>query len=149
MPRPGQKIEALSEEDHARLKEQRTVVERYLSDDADNLRKYQTAAGKLGLLRALIDQHVFNASQTYELQCLGIVLGDVFVQELGLEWKAVEDAHGRDPCVQFPGTTVVLFPLTMISKRVERGEEIDIFDLFNGIAAEVKRLKHEADRTDA
>ena len=34
----------------------------------------------------------------------------------------VEDEKGRDPAIRIPGTTVILFPLTMISKRIERGE---------------------------
>ena len=147
MPPPNQKIEAPNSEDDARLVSQRAVVEKYLGDDPENLRKYQTAAGKLGLLRALIQGNVFKPTQTYELQCMGIVLGDVFVQELGLEWRTVEDEFGRDPCVQLRGTTIILFPLTMISKRIERGETVDVFDLFNGMAGEVEKLKKTADKS--
>jgi len=29
----------------------------------------------------------------------------------------VEDEHGRDPAVRIPKTTIILFPMTMISKR--------------------------------
>jgi hypothetical protein len=47
------------------------------------------------------------------------VLGDVFVQEMKMEWVMVEDYSGRDPAVRLPGTTIILFPLTMISKRIE------------------------------
>lgn len=60
-----------------------------------------------------------NRIKTCELQCLGIVLGDAFVQELKMEWVMVEDDGGRDPAVQPAGTTIILYPLTMISKRVE------------------------------
>jgi hypothetical protein len=28
----------------------------------------------------------------------------------------------------------------MISKRIERGEEVDIFELYNGVAAEAENL---------
>jgi hypothetical protein len=147
MPSPNQKIEAMNDQDHARLVAQRAVIEKYLGNDSENLSKYKTAAGKLGLLRALIEGNIFKPTQTYELQCMGIVLGDVFVQQLGLEWRAVEDEFGRDPCIKFPGTTVVLFPLTMISKRIERGEQVDVFNLFNGIAGEVESLKNKADRS--
>ena len=28
---------------------------------------------------------------------MGVVLGDAFVQELGLRWVIVEDQYGRDP----------------------------------------------------
>jgi hypothetical protein len=146
MPPPNQKNEALNEEDKARLISQRAVVEKYLGDNPENLTKYKTAAGKLGLLRALLQGNVFKPTQTYELQCMGIVLGDVFVQELGLEWRAVEDEFGRDPCVQLCGTTIILFPLTMISKRIEKGEVVDVFDLFNGMANEIEKLKKTADK---
>ena len=146
MPPPGQKIEPLNEEDSARIAKQRVVVEHYLGGKADNLQKYQTVAGKLGLLRAILERGVFQPTQTYELQCLGIVFGDALVQHCGVEWKAVEDEHGRDPCVQVPGSTVVLFPLTMISKRVEKGEKVDVFDLFNWTAAQIEKLRRVADK---
>jgi hypothetical protein len=58
-----------------------------------------------------------------------------------VEWVMVEDAFGRDPAVRLPGTTILLFPLTMISKRIERGEAVDVVALFNGIAAQVDQLR--------
>ena len=131
MPPPGQKIGPLNPDDSARLTKQRGVIKHYLGGDAANLEKYQTVAGKLGLLRTLLDRKVFQPAQTYELQCLGVVLGDAFVQHCGVEWRMVEDQYGRDPCVQLPGSTVVLFPLTMISKQVAKGEPVDVFNLFN------------------
>lgn len=58
-----------------------------------------------------------------------------------MEWVMVEDDSGRDPAVQLPGSTIILYPLTMISKRIERGEKVDVFDLFNGIAAKVEEAQ--------
>ena len=146
MPPPAQKIVQLCTDDSARISNQRAVVERYLGGDSGNRQKYQTVAGKLGLLRALLDGGVFQPTQTYELQCMGIVLGDALVQYCGVEWRVVEHDYGRDPCVQVPGSSVVLFPLTMISKRIEKGEKIDIFDLFNWTVAKIEELRHVADR---
>jgi hypothetical protein len=146
MPPPGQKIEPLNEDDLARMAKQRAVIEKYLGNDADNQEKYRSTAGKLGLLRALLQQSIFKPTQTYQLQCMGIILGDALVQHCGVEWQAVEDEHGRDPCVQVPGTTIVLFPLTMISKRVEKGDQVDVFNLFNQSAAKIEELRHIADR---
>jgi hypothetical protein len=146
MPTSDQKIELLNAEDTARIAQQRAVIEHYLGSDAANLQKYQKAAGKLGLLRALLERRVFQPTQTYELQCMGVVFGDALVQHCGVEWRAVEDQYGRDPCVLVPGSTVILFPLTTISKRVEKGETIDVFDLFNWTAAKIEELKPVADR---
>lgn len=136
----SQIVEPLGAADHERLKAQRAVVEQYLGDDQSR-ENYKQAAGKLGTIRALLDQNVFRPDQTYELQCMGIVLGDAFVQHLGVEWIMVQDEHGRDPAVRLPGTTLILYPLTMISKRVERGETVDVFDVFNGVADHVAAIR--------
>lgn len=109
-----QKITALSEADQERLQDQRAVIEKFLTDETSR-KKYQTAAGKLGTIRFILDKNLFKPTQTYELQCLGIVLGDAFVQDLKMEWVTVEDEHGRDPAVRLPKTSIILFPLTMIS----------------------------------
>lgn len=120
----------LSVRDSERLEAQRSVVTSFVPDS--NLEKYRTAAGKLGALRALLEAGMFEADQTYELQCMGVVLGDALAQQHGFEWVAVEDDFGRDPALRVQQTTVLLFPLTMISKRIERGETVDVFSLFNG-----------------
>jgi hypothetical protein len=138
-----QRITALNESDQKRLRDQRAVVERYLGSE-DSKEKYRTAAGKLGTVRAFLQGEVFKPDQKYELQCLGIVLGDVFVQDMGMEWIMVEDEYGRDPAVRLPNTTIILYPMTMISKRIERGEKIDVFELYNGTAAQVEALKDKA-----
>ena len=137
---PEQRITALTEVDQKRLRDQRAVVEKHFEGD-DWRKKYQTTAGKLGTIRALIEANTFQPSQTYELQCLGIVLGDAFVQELKMEWVIVEDEYGRDPAVRLPGTSIILYPLTMISKRLERGDKVDVFDLFNWAASQVEEMK--------
>jgi hypothetical protein len=137
-----QKITPLPEADQQRLREQRAVVEQYLSSEGSK-RAYQTTSGKVNAIHAFLEAGVFKPNQTYELQCLGVVRGDAFVQELDMEWIMVEDEYGRDPAVQMPGTSIILYPLTMISKRVERGEQVDVFDLFNRIAADVEEWKRQ------
>jgi hypothetical protein len=135
-----QKITALTEADQKRMRDQRAVIEQYLPDDGSR-QKYKRAAGKLGIIRAILDRNQFKPTQTYELQCLGIVLGDAFVQDLKMEWVMVENESGRDPAVRLPKTTIIMFPLTMISKRVERGERVDVFDVFNGVTAKVEEMQ--------
>jgi len=127
-----QTVSPLSVRDYERLEAQRSVVTSFVSESS--LEKYQTAAGKLGTLRALLEAEVFKADQSYELQCMGIVLGDALAQQHRFEWVAVEDDFGRDLALRVRQTNVLLFPMTMISKRLERGETVDVFDLFNGTA---------------
>ena len=141
----NQRFELLTPADEQRMTAQRAVVEKFLGDDATNRANYAKPPGKLGLLRALLDAKVFAGSQTFELQCMGIVLGDAFVQNCGWLWRMVEDHSGRDPCVKVAGSSIVLFPLTMISKRVERGEAVDVFRLYNSVVADVENRLKTAD----
>jgi hypothetical protein len=134
-----QKIRPLSDEDQARLEAQRGEVTRFLSAE-DLAGKFQTAAGKLGTIRAILVGGVFKPEQTYQLQSLGVVLGDVFVQDMGFTWVMVEDEYGRDPALRYEESDILLYPLTMISKGVEDGQTVDVFDLYNGLAAQVESL---------
>lgn len=54
-------------------------------------------------------------------QALGVVLGDVFVQELGLAWVVYKDAEGESRATCIPNTEHCLFPVTMLSKRMRLG----------------------------
>ena len=92
---------------------------------------------------AILQGNVFRSDQTYELQCLGIVLGDALVQEMRIESFMVEDEYGRDPAIRVPNTTIILYPMTMISKRLERDETVDVFELFNGLAAQIEELQRQ------
>jgi len=138
---PEQTISALNDADRMLLREQRAVVEKILGDNEDSKRKYQTAAGKLGTIRAILEAGLYKPDQTHDLQCLGIVLGDAFVLDLGMEWIVVEDEYGRDAALRMPNTSIIIYPKTMISKRIERGEEVDVFDLYNYTAEQVEALK--------
>ncbi len=72
---------------------------------------------------------------------MGIVLGNVFVNEMPLQWVTVDDEHGRDPALQYPNTTVIVFPLTMISKRVEDGRSVHVAQIFEAVRKQVEKLK--------
>ena len=125
-------------EDAERIEAQRRWVREHFDEDARHL--YEHRDQKLRLLQTILDAGWIDASETVKLQCLGITLGDALVQELGLEWVMVEDEYGRDPAIRKPGTTVLAFPLTMISKRVERGEAVVVRDLFDGVVEHVRRM---------
>jgi hypothetical protein len=87
--------------------------------------------GDLEALQCLINDRVYSADQTYELQSIGLCVGEVMFHQLGFHWIMVEDEYGRDPAIRLFGeTSIIVFPLTMISKRVERGETVDLRDLY-------------------
>jgi hypothetical protein len=122
---PEPKFTELSAEDTARLEQQRAVVlaaarERYGTPALTRTRS------DLPVLQRLIDERVFNKAQTYELQCLGVALGDVLARELPLRWVMVTDEFGTDPTLRFKQMTLQVNALTIISKRIDRDEQVSV-----------------------
>jgi hypothetical protein len=122
---PEPKFSELSNEDNARLEQQRAVIaaaakQRY------GLAHLDRTKSDLPVLQHLINDKVFNKTQTYELQCLGVAFGDVLTSELPLRWVMITDEFGTDPTLRFKETTLQINALTMISKRVERGEPVNV-----------------------
>jgi hypothetical protein len=88
------------------------------------------------LIQEVLDKHLLRQDQKWELQSLGIVFGDALIATIaGLRWYEVSDAWGTDPAIFYKDTSWQLNPLTMISKRVERGErDFDVRSLADKIA---------------
>lgn len=95
----------------------------------------------IGTLQRLVDLDVLRADQTQELQSLGVALGDVLVQELGLRWVVLKDDLGRSRGLCLDGSEYYVFPITMISKRVEADAAVDVQALFDKIAGQVEAQK--------
>lgn len=129
----------LSQDDIARLDRQRAVIA------ARAKQRYGTPALKkdasdLAVLQRLIDDKAFARTQTYELQSLGVAFGDVMASELPLKWVMVTDEYGTDPTLRFKNTTLQINALTMISKRVERGESVDLDHLLQATREYLRRF---------
>lgn len=127
----NQKITGLSSETALNLAAQRNWVRNHYDENSQG--EYDSVNGKLILLDTILKSGWIEKQETVKLQSLGVTLGDVFVQESGFEWIEVEDEYGLDPAIMLPGTKIILYPLTMISKRVENDEAIDVYNLYNGI----------------
>jgi|SRR6187399_625796 hypothetical protein len=135
----SQRIDVPNAEELARIEAQRAWVRNHFEPDARG--QYDSLEGKLRLLDTIVRSKWIERNETVKLQCLGITLGDAVVQEFAMRWVTVEDEYGRDPAVELPGTSILVFPLTMISKRIEQGEEVDIYDLFDGLCTKVREMK--------
>jgi uncharacterized protein DUF3806 len=125
----------LEAEERVWIEEARAWVKHHFSDEAES--RYATLAGKLGVIAAILENGWVKPTDTWKLQSLGIALGDALAQKLMLDWVTVDDSYGRTPALRWPGTSIVSFPVTMISKRVEDGEQVDVDWLFEGICAQL------------
>ncbi|WP_415755748.1 DUF3806 domain-containing protein [Pseudomonas leptonychotis] len=98
----------------------------------------------LDRLQAIVASGQVKTENTQELQSLGIVFGKVFVNETqDYDWWVVEDDYGKDACIRYKETSLLIFPQTILSKRIEDGETVDVFELFYGLRAELERIKNE------
>lgn len=84
----------------------------------------------LRVIQSILDNGVLGPDQTFELQALGVCLGDVLAASFDLEWIAYEDSIGRSRALRLGDSEVVLFPITMISKRIEAGLSVSVEDLW-------------------
>jgi hypothetical protein len=130
---PKQEFFPLGREDLIRLDQQRAFV-LDLARRLDLSPAFSGGVADLQILQSIVDSKALKAEQTWELQCLGIVLGDVFASEHDLRWVIVEDEYGRDPALRYRNTSNLVFPLTMISKRVEDGKKVDLQAIYDGVS---------------
>lgn len=85
----------------------------------------------LRLLQQLIDRKTLRPDQRRELQALGSVLGQLLRKEFRLEWVVYVDQLGRSRGLQIDNTRQVIFPLTMISRRLEADAKVDVHRIYN------------------
>lgn len=98
----------------------------------------------LAALQKVIDSKIVEPEATYSLQALGLAFGKVFIgTQTNYDWWMVEDEYGRDPAIRYKQTTLLLFPKTMISKRIEDGEQVDVVEIFEGLKETVREVLAE------
>lgn len=136
---PAQKIEPLGEVDAENLDKARSWVREHFNPEARH--KFALTEEKLRLIQAILDNGWIAPDETNKLQSLGIVFGDALAEKMQLLWVMVEDEYGRDPALMVPKTTILAFPLTAISKRIEDGEKVNVYDLFAGFCDLIEKRK--------
>ena len=128
----------LTEADRDWLENARTWVKEHFTDNVEE--KYAPVAGKLRVIDAILVNGWVASNETWKLQALGAAFGDALGQELLLDWVSVEDELGATAALNWPGTSILSYPLTTISKRVERAEKVDVFILFDEARANLRDM---------
>ena len=94
----------------------------------------------LDLIQEILDRRLLRKDQTWELQALGVIFGDVLsVKEPALQWRQITDEWGTDPTLRYKETSWRVNALTMISKRVEAGQEFDVRAFAEGVLETLRR----------
>ncbi len=135
-----QVIEPLNNDDITHLEKQRD----WLYGHFDNPDAYSELSSKLHLIKTVLENKWVTKDETWKLHSLGVAFGDALEQEIEeLSWVAVEDDCGRDPALRWLLTSVLVFPITAISKRIEDGKEVDIFEMFGGFQKAINHALEE------
>ena len=91
----------------------------------------------LDLLQRLLDRGLVHSDQTRELQAMGVILGDLLADELGMHWVIYEDKLGRSRAQRYRETDNYLFPMTMISRRQEAANQTPVEDIYQRAVAAI------------
>lgn len=125
----GSTISPLNQGDMNHMDAQRKIIDdlarRYLGT---RLRKL--VDNDLQILQKLLDQRLVRPEQTHELQAMGVVIGDLYVKEMGTRWVIYRDSLGRSRALQWSDEKELLFPITMISRRAEVGVKVQVTEIY-------------------
>lgn len=138
-PKPA--VQTLTNDHVSQLSAQREWVAGHF-DDAT---LYQDTSNKLRVVATILENKWVNPSETVKLQCLGVAFGDALAETVGLDWVTFSLDGDEWPGLRFEETSLFIHPLTMISKRVEAGEDVDVVELFQGLAHQIEELKGQVD----
>lgn len=94
----------------------------------------------LDTLQRILDDRLVPAEDTLTLQAMGVVFGDLLGDRLDMDWVVYRDHKGRSRALRYRQMDVYLFPVTMISRRQERGSERRLKPLFNDTVRDTRLL---------
>jgi hypothetical protein len=95
----------------------------------------------LPVLQQLVDKRVVKDADVEIWQAIGVVVGDLMAEEFDLHWVSVEDEYGVSKALQFQDTMNFVFPITLLSKRIQFGQKIDIAAIYEKLRADIESFK--------
>lgn len=95
----------------------------------------------LPVLQQLVDRRLIEPSDLAGWQAVGVLLGDVIAREAGLRWVTVEDELGVSRALQWRGSQNFVFPVTLLSRRMQFNRQVDVQAIFAGVLDEVANFR--------
>ncbi|MDX2264921.1 MAG: DUF3806 domain-containing protein [Hyphomicrobiales bacterium] len=103
----------------------------------------------LPVLQRLYDAAIVMDADTSSLEApLGIALGEIFRANGDFEWVRVADEYGAETSLAVPGTTLTIHPISMIAKRIDAREQLDLAELVDDVCTRVKQILAEGNYTE-
>lgn len=118
------------------LKSQRELANQIASSRIGN--PFRQTQYDVTTLQRIIDRKLIRKDETKKLQALGVILGDLLAKDLKLNWKVYKDKVGRSRALCVRYTKHCLFPVTMISRRIEGGAPVNVQAVYDKAKAMIK-----------
>ena len=97
--------------------------------------------GDLALIQRALDSGVIDPESEYTIHALGLAFGKVFVNtEPNYDWWMINDEYGRDPAIRYLQSTLTFHPQDMLIKRIERGERVNVSELYDGLLSQLQEI---------
>jgi hypothetical protein len=127
---------ALSSWETAFLEERRRMAD-HLVHSRLGLPGLPAGRGGLPVLQRLLDRKFARKGDIAALEALGVAFGDILASETGLEWAVESEPRGDIPVLRLPGSRVAVYATTLVWRRVERNEKVELDRLLDHLAKSV------------
>ena len=124
-----------------------TVDRQFMDNQRDRVEQLANQLGRrltgnidrdIDTLQRLIDGKLVTSSDKLMLQAIGVVFGDLLKSRLKMDWVIYRDKLGRSCALSFLEAEIYVFPITMISRRLEAGSKRQLKSLFNETVSKTK-----------
>lgn len=95
------------------------------------------------LLQRLLDEKRIAKEDIKTLQAMGIIFGDIIAKEQALRWTIYIDKYGRSRALAIPKQRDVIFPVTMISRRIQAGADVNIEELYQKALKSIQFIRQQ------
>jgi hypothetical protein len=134
----------LEPEDEVVLKRDRDFLLAVLEARFPHLR-LDGSVDDLFVLQEVVQGGPYSDDPMGEVIALGTALGDVIANSSGMSWIRYSDEEGVDLALRYENTSIVVFPRSMILKRIERDERLEIPHIHDGVCHHVRELVARGD----
>jgi hypothetical protein len=125
----------LTDADKAQLASYRTAALKLVAQ-ADPGHEQDSPVPLISIQRAV--DLVTRSTDPNAIYGLGVLIGDNFVHKHKMQWLVTQDQYGRDPVVFVPQTVYSIGALTIVSKRIEDGQHLDVQDFVSQVEKHMK-----------
>ncbi len=92
----------------------------------------------LRVIQSLYDRRILRDDDVREWQSVGVLFGDILVNEYDFEWISYEDELGVSKALRWKDSKNYVFPITVFSKRLQFGEDIDARAVYDKISDDIE-----------